>query len=110
MFKLFQIISSVHAQAINQIPASSTPHALNDRMMQIVNWGLWVGGGVAVIYLIYGGFQYITAGSEKPQADQAKQTITYAIIGVVVISFAIIIVRWTTSAITTIGTGGRPNF
>lgn len=49
-------------------------------------------GVVLFIYLIIGGFKYITSGGNPQQAESAKNTITYAIGGlvVVVLSFFII--------------------
>jgi heme/copper-type cytochrome/quinol oxidase subunit 2 len=46
---------------------------------------------VAVLYLIYGGIQYITAGGDADKASKGRVTITNAIIGIVIIlaAFAI---------------------
>ncbi|HKZ35063.1 MAG TPA: hypothetical protein VJ179_04320 [Patescibacteria group bacterium] len=47
---------------------------------------------LAIIYLILGGIQYITAGGDPKQIKAAKDQLTYAVIGLVVaiISFAVI--------------------
>jgi drug/metabolite transporter (DMT)-like permease len=42
--------------------------------------------GIAVfIMLIIGGFQYLTAGGDPKKTQAAQQTLTYAIVGLVVI-------------------------
>ncbi len=49
-------------------------------------------GLVAVIFILYAGFKYITAGGDPKQAESARKTLTFAIIGllVVLLSFFII--------------------
>ncbi|MCD6422400.1 hypothetical protein J7L13_03590 [bacterium] len=50
-------------------------------------------GLVAVFYLVYGGYLYITSGGGE-QAENAKKTILNAIIGLVVILIAFAIVNF----------------
>lgn len=49
-------------------------------------------GAIAVIYLIIGGLRYVTSGGDSKAVTAAKDTILYAIIGIVVavISFALV--------------------
>lgn len=47
-----------------------------------------ISGLGAFAYLLLGGFQYITSGGEKAQAEAARDKITYAIIGMVIIAAA----------------------
>lgn len=50
--------------------------------------------GVALFLMfIVGGFQFLTSGGNPKQLEQAKNTLTYAIIGVVVIVSAYLILR-----------------
>lgn len=60
----------------------------------IITWALYIGGAVAVVYLIYGGFIYITSAGDETKAEQGKIAITNSLIGVIVISLAIVIVTW----------------
>jgi hypothetical protein len=59
-------------------------------------------GVVAVIMIIIGGFRYITSGGKQESVTGAKNTILYAVIGLVIVALAQIIVRFvltkTTSA------------
>lgn len=66
------------------------------RIIQIM---LGVAGLVAVIFLIIGGFRYITAGGNEETAEAGKKTITNAIIGIVVILLAFVIVRVISNAL-----------
>jgi hypothetical protein len=52
-------------------------------------------GVAAVIMIIIGGFKYITSQGEAANTASAKNTIFYAIIGLVVVALAQFIVRFT---------------
>lgn len=47
-----------------------------------------ISGLGAFAFLLMGGFQYVTSGGEKVQAEAARDKITYAIIGMVIIAAA----------------------
>lgn len=50
----------------------------------VTNVLLFLIGAVAVIMLIIGGFQYVISGGDSSKVESAKNTILYAIIGLVV--------------------------
>jgi len=50
-------------------------------------------GVVSVIMIIIGGFRYVTSGGESGQVTGAKNTILYAIVGLVVVAVAQLVVR-----------------
>ena len=58
----------------------------------VIQIALLVVGALAVIFLIWGGFRYITAYGNEEKAESAKKTIGHAILGliIVILSFAII--------------------
>ena len=58
----------------------------------IVNWALIFAGAAALFFVIFAGIKYIRSGGEEEKIKSARETLTYAIIGLVVIvlSFAII--------------------
>ena len=62
----------------------------------IIYWILALSGGIAVLFLILGGLQYITSSGNKDKAEQAKQTILYAVIGLIVIALSFVIVAFVT--------------
>jgi hypothetical protein len=73
---------------------------INDIVHTIVNLLSAIVGIVAVIMIIVGGFRYITSGGNDTSVTSAKNTILYAIIGLVVVALAQIIVRFTLSKLT----------
>lgn len=59
----------------------------------ITNWVLGIIGAVILLVIIYGGVLYaISAGNEERQTA-AKKTITYAVVGLVVIILAWVIIN-----------------
>jgi hypothetical protein len=61
-------------------------------------------GVVAVIMIIVAGFKYVTSGGDSNSVASAKNTLVYAIVGLVVVAFAQIIVRFVLQKAT-----GTPN-
>jgi hypothetical protein len=51
-------------------------------------------GTVAVVMLIVGGFRYITSGGNSEAVGKAKNTIIYALIGLVIVAIAQIVVQF----------------
>ncbi len=62
-----------------------------DRMIDII-WGIV--GLIAVIYLIYGGFLYMTSGGSEEQVGKAKNVMMYAFIGIIIIALSYAIVNF----------------
>lgn len=53
-----------------------------------------VAGVIAVIMLVVAGFKYITSQGDANSAASARNTLLYAIVGVVIVAFAQIIVKF----------------
>jgi len=66
----------------------------------VVNLISAVVGVVAVIMIIVGGLRYITSGGNDTSVTSAKNTILYAIIGLIIVALAQLIVRFTLNKIT----------
>jgi hypothetical protein len=60
-------------------------------------------GAVSVIMLIVGGFRYVISNGDANSTKGAKDTILYALIGLIIVLFAQVIVRfvWTNASKTT---------
>lgn len=69
----------------------------NTLLTNVINIFSLVVGIVAVIMIIVGGFKYITSGGKNDSVGSAKNTILYAVIGLVVVALAQIIVRFVLS-------------
>ena len=61
---------------------------------KVVNIFSWVVGVVSVIMIIVGGFRYIISGGEQKNVTAAKNTILYAIVGLIIVALAQIIVHF----------------
>lgn len=72
------------------LPNESSPTVF---IMKIINIALGLAGLVAVLFLLIGGFRYITSAGNEEVAEQAKKIIINAIIGIVVIILSFVIVR-----------------
>jgi len=70
----------------------------------IVNVLLFVIGAICVIMLIFGGIRYTTSAGNSSAVTAAKNTIMYAIIGLVIAFLAFALVNWVLGAITPEGT------
>ncbi len=73
----------------------------NSIFKTVVNILLFLVGAVAVIMLIYGGIRYVTSGGAQDQVTAAKNTIMYAIIGIVVAILAFAVVNFVVSGLST---------
>ena len=60
----------------------------------IVNILLFLAGAVAVIVIIIGGIRYVMSGGDAGQVQSAKNTILYAVIGLIVVIMAYAIVNF----------------
>jgi hypothetical protein len=66
----------------------------------VVNVLLFLIGAISVIMLIIGGIRYTVSGGDSGNVTAAKNTIMYALIGLVVAFLAFAIVNWVLGAIT----------
>ncbi|MEI8072929.1 MAG: pilin [Candidatus Saccharibacteria bacterium] len=73
---------------------SSTATNLADQIKTVTNTLLYVLGIIAVIMIIVGGLRYALSGGNENATRGAKDTILYAVIGLVVASLAFAIVNY----------------
>lgn len=76
---------------------SSTPASL---ISKIVNTLLFIVGALSVIMIIIGGIIYATSAGDSGRVTTAKNTIIYAVIGLVVALLAFAIVKFVVSRFT----------
>jgi len=72
------------------IPTSTA--TLGDAVARFTSLGLYVAGFLSVIFIVVGGLQYILSGGNSQRTKQARETILYAVIGLVVSGSALAIV------------------
>ena len=75
-----------------------TNNDLGGSIKTIVNILLYVLGAIAVIMIVIGGIRYATSGGDSNSVTGAKNTILYAVIGLVVAMLAYAIVNWVVGA------------
>ncbi len=83
--------------AAGSIAASTSIGALLKTILDIL---LTLGGIVAVLFIIIGGYQYVTSRGSEDQAKAGRKTITYAVVGLVAVLLAYMIVSVLTNTIT----------
>lgn len=59
-----------------------------------INAVLLLVGAIAVIYFIYGGLLYITAGGDAEKASKGRTVLLNAIIGIIIILAALVITQF----------------
>ena len=69
-------------------------NSLTNVVRNIINIFSIVVGIVAVIMIMVSGFKYITAGGDSGSITSAKQTLIYAVVGLVVVALSQFIVRF----------------
>jgi|APEBP8051072433_1049376.scaffolds.fasta_scaffold04398_6 hypothetical protein len=60
---------------------------------KVVDWLSWAIGIISIIMIIFAGFKYITSGGESSNVSGAKNTLIYAIVGLVLVVLAQVIVK-----------------
>lgn len=58
----------------------------------VINWALYLAAIIAVIFVIIGGFLYITSAGNEGQAGKGRTTMINALIGLVIIVLSYLIV------------------
>jgi hypothetical protein len=76
---------------------------LNALLARVVNIISGIVGVIAVIMIVYGGFKYITSGGDSNNVSGAKNTIIYAIIGLIIVALAQLIVHFVLGQANTLG-------
>lgn len=61
-------------------------------VQNIVFWAFILAGITAVVFIIWGGIKFITSRGDQKQVQGARQILTYAIIGLILILSSYIIV------------------
>jgi hypothetical protein len=76
---------------------------VNSFITTIINIFSVVVGVVAVIMIIIGGFKYITSGGDSGNVSGAKNTILFAVVGLIIVALAQFLVRFVLTKVTSSG-------
>ena len=66
---------------------------------QVTNTILYIVGIIAVVMLIIGGIKYVVSGGDAKKVTDAKNTVLYAIIGLIIAFLAFAIVNFVVTAL-----------
>lgn len=96
------VSTQISGGAISTTGASGTIPTTILNMGSILNLVYFIAGALAVVMIIFAGIQWITSSGNPSKATKARQTVTYAIIGLAVIILAYAITQFVSDKI---GTG-----
>ena len=73
-------------------PTGASANSFDVIVHDITNWILGFAAAISVLMLIWGGVLYMTSAGDQTKADTGKKTVSYGIIGLVIVglSFAIV--------------------
>ncbi len=74
--------------------ATGTTTELPTAIINILNGVLGVLAAVAVVVIVIGGINYMTSAGDAAKVKKAKDTILYAVIGLIVCALAAVIVNF----------------
>jgi len=80
---------------------SSAASSVDKLITTVVNILSVIVGVVAVIMIIVAGFRYVASGGKQESVTSAKNTILYAVIGLVIVALAQLIVHFVLNKTTT---------
>lgn len=93
MFNLIGRAIALDDRSFITLPIAKGDVGIRSIIARGIDGFLMIAGAIAVIYLVYGGILYMTAGGNSEQATKGKTAIINAIIGITIIFVAFIIVR-----------------
>ncbi len=96
---------SVYAAPIDELKKGATSTGGDAKPLEkyigdIVNIIVFIIGAISVLMIVIGGLRYVTSGGDSSSVTSAKNTILYAIVGLVVAIMAYAIVNFVLKALT----------
>lgn len=86
----------------NQFPSQSEiaqSQTVGDLILSVIRILIGLLLSITVLFIILGGYQYVTSAGNEEQAKRGRRTLTYAIIGLVVVILSYVIVNTVSGAI-----------
>lgn len=81
-------------QGVNKVGGGGSGQGLGSFLKQIINILLFIIGAISVIMIIIGGLRYVLSGGDANSIKAGKDSVLYAIIGLVVALMAYAIVNF----------------
>ena len=87
------VLKKVDSTSACSDPAASQAK-ISDIIATVTNILSMLVGAISSIMVIVGGFKYVTSNGDANQTKSAKDTVTYALIGLLLVGFAQTLVRF----------------
>lgn len=84
-------LPNLNCNDLNGVSCQST--TATGLIKTVINWLLALAGLIAILFLIIGGFWYITSAGNEETAEKGKNTVINALIGIVVIILSYVIIN-----------------
>lgn len=75
---------------------------INDVIQTGLNLFSAVVGIIAVVFVMLGGVKYMTSQGEAAKVNEAKNSVLYAVVGIIIVAMAQVIVRFVLKRFTTV--------
>lgn len=85
------MLSIIYAAEIDNVNGVATLQGIEGAFENVIGALLAAAGIVLFIILITGGIKYITSGGDPKGIESAKMTLTYGIIGIVLVALAYLV-------------------
>ncbi len=89
-------LTNIIPDEIKQNPEKITFEHIYTLIINIINVLLGIGAFIAFAMILYGGFIYLTSYGDENKTTTAKNTLTWSIVGIIVIMLAVVIVNFVT--------------
>lgn len=96
------LAGSAYAAGLGNLPSTSNRTTLTPTELAttITNFAMLIVGILSVLMLVWGAIMYITSGGDTSKVTKAKNTILYAVIGIIIALLATAIVNWVNASVT----------
>lgn len=84
----------LNANCDQGVASDASKNNINTLVTTAINIFSWVIGIISVVMIMVGGVKYITSQGSSDDVTTAKNTILYAIIGLIIVALAQVIVRF----------------
>lgn len=88
---------------------ANSPSLASDMIMRAINWVIGVAGVVSLVFVVGGGILYVTSSGDSGQLQKAKNTIKYALIGLVIVAISLTITSFMSATIKNANNGSSEN-
>lgn len=85
---------------LNGVNCTTATSSLTGLILYVINIMLGLAGLIAVLFLIIGGFWFITSAGNEEAAEKGKSTVINAIIGIIIVILSYVIVSVLSSVVT----------